>query len=103
MSTSRRSSSQGIPEGRASGEGYISKQHSWFQALALILAIAAAVGVALYTLRPPDVVPTNAPTTEFSAERAMEDLEAIADEPRPVGSQEHAQMREYLLAQIRAL
>jgi hypothetical protein len=33
----------------------------------------------------------------------MEDLEAIADEPRPVGSQEHAQMREYLLAQIRAL
>jgi hypothetical protein len=61
------------------------------------------VGVALYTLRPPDVVPTNAPTTEFSAERAMEDLEAIADEPRPVGSQEHAQMREYLLAQIRAL
>ena len=102
MSTSR-SSSQGIPEGRASGEGYISNKHSWFQALALKLAIAAAVGVALYTLRPPDVVPTNAPTTEFSAERAMEDLEAIADEPRPVGSQEHAQMREYLLAQIRAL
>jgi hypothetical protein len=51
-----------------------------------MLAIAAAVGVALYTLRPPDVVPTNAPPTEFSAERAMEDLEAIADEPRPVGS-----------------
>jgi hypothetical protein len=69
----------------------------------LLLVIVAAVGVALYTLRPPEVVPASASTTEFSAERAMEHLEVVADEPRPVGSPEHAETREYLLREIRAL
>jgi hypothetical protein len=79
------------------------KYRSWLQALALLLAIAVAVAVALYTLRPPEVVPASAPTTAFSAERAMERLEVVADEPRPVGSPEHAETREYLLREIRAL
>ena len=92
-----RRGSQSASEREVSPEGYTSKQRSWPQALALILVIVAAVGVALYTLRPPEVVPASAPTTEFSAEKAMEDLEIIADEPRPVGSREHAETREYLL------
>jgi hypothetical protein len=79
------------------------KYRSWLQALALLLAVVVAVAVALYTLRPPEVVPASAPTTEFSAERAMEHLEVVADEPRPVGSPEHAETREYLLGEIRAL
>lgn len=103
MRTPRSRSSQGDSEREVSREGYISKQRSWLRALVLLLAIVAAVGVALYTLRPPDIVPASAPPTEFSAERAMEDLEVIADEPRPVGSPEHAETREYLLGEIRAL
>jgi hypothetical protein len=103
MSNFRRRS-QGSPEREAPREEYIFiTQRFWLQALALLLAIAIAVGVALYTLRPPEVVPASAPTTEFSAERAMEDLKAIADHPHPVGSQEHAETREYLLGEIRAL
>ena len=69
----------------APNEEFASERRSWPQALALLVAIAAAVGLALYTLRPPEVVPASAPTTEFSAQRAMKDLQAIADEPRPVG------------------
>jgi len=98
-----RRGSQSASEREVSPEGYTSEQRSWPQALALILVIVAAVGVALYTLRPPEVVPASAPTTEFSAEKAMEDLEIIADEPRPVGSREHAETREYLLREIREL
>jgi hypothetical protein len=63
-------------------EEYMSERRSWLQTLVVLVAIAAAVGVTLYTLRPPEVVPASAPTTEFSAERAMEDLRVIADEPR---------------------
>jgi hypothetical protein len=81
----------------------MAERRSWLQALVLLVGVAAAVGVALYTLRPPDVVSASAPTTEFSAEQAMEQLEVIADEPRPVGSQEHQEVREYILGEIRAL
>jgi hypothetical protein len=69
----------------------------------VFVAIAAAVGIALYTLRPPEVVPAGAPTTEFSAERAMEHLKVIADEPRPVGSKDHEEVRQYILREIREL
>ena len=96
-------SNQSVSGREVSREGDISRQRSWSQALMLFLVISAAVGVALYTLRPPEVVPASASTAEFSAERAMEDLEVIADEPRPVGSQGHAHTREYLLGEIRAL
>jgi hypothetical protein len=75
----------------------------WSRALVLLATIGAAVGLALYQFVPPAVVPASAPATEFSAERAMEDLEVIADEPRPVGSPGHAETREYLMGEMRAL
>ena len=98
-----RTNGQGVSESGASHGGDISKQRSWAQTLVVLLAIAAAVGVALYTLRPPEVVPANAPTTEFSAERAMKNLKILAKGPRPVGSQGHAEAQRYILKEIRAL
>jgi hypothetical protein len=71
--------------------------------LTLLAAIAVALAVALYLFVPPAVVPASAPATGFSAQRAMKDLQAIADEPRPVGSEGHAETREYVLEEIRAL
>ena len=53
--------------------------------------------------RPPAPVPASAPPTEFSAERAMGHVREIARRPRLVGSAEHARVREYLLAELRAL
>jgi len=56
-------SSQGVSDSRAAREGNISKRRSRLQPLVVFVAIAAAVGIALYTLRPPEVVPAGAPTT----------------------------------------
>jgi hypothetical protein len=38
-------------------EEYVSERRSWLQTLVVLVAIAAAVGVTPYTLRPPEVVP----------------------------------------------
>ena len=64
---------------------------------------AVAVGAALYCLVPPRVVPNTAPSTEFSAERAMKHLEVIAREPHPTGSAANAQTRNYLVGQLNSL
>jgi hypothetical protein len=44
-----------------------------------------------------------APADDFSAARAMAHIETIADEPRPVGSAQHAEARAYLLEQLASL
>src|SRR6266540_4373679 len=71
-----------------------SMRSAFFCGLALILLCAALI--ALFD-RPPRPVPATAPATEFSAERAMEHVRAIAQRPRPSGSAEHARVRQYLI------
>jgi acetylornithine deacetylase/succinyl-diaminopimelate desuccinylase-like protein len=86
---------------------------SLFPAVALCL-LAGAVGLTMALILPPAPRPADAPTctsgdkcqwiTEFSAGRAMQDLAVIAQEPHPMGvSQAHAEVRDYLLSEIRAL
>jgi hypothetical protein len=55
--------------------------------------------VAVSYLVPPAVVPASAPVTEFSAERAIENLKVIAREPHPTGSIANARVRDYLVEQ----
>ena len=62
----------------------------------LLVAIAA-----LSYLVPPAVVPAYAPVTEFSAERAIENLKVIAREPHPTGSIANARVRDYLVEQLK--
>jgi len=64
-------------------------------ALALLLGVVALQGP-----RPVDVA---APATAFSAERAMIDVREIAQRPHPVGSADHARVRDYLLRRMTAL
>ena len=52
-------------------------------------------------LVPPAVVPASAPVTEFSAERAIENLKVIAREPHPTGSVANARVRDYLVEQLK--
>ncbi len=77
------------------------------QILISCLAFCILGGAALLTIAlisPPAPLPIEAPATEFSAGRAIRDLEVIAREPHPMGvSQAHAEVRDYLLTQIRAL
>lgn len=54
-------------------------------------------------LRPPDAVPADASPAVFSSGRAMAHVEAIARAPRPMGSDEHARVRAYLVEQLEAL
>ncbi len=62
----------------------------------LLVAIAA---LSYFVL--PAVVPASAPVTEFSAERAIENLKVIAREPHPTGSIANARVRDYLVEQLK--
>lgn len=72
--------------------------------VALALAVlAAAFMIAFAASQPPAAKPATAPAAEFSGERAMADIRAIARAPRPTGSAEHARVRAYLMARMRSL
>lgn len=81
------------------------KKQSQIQLSILVLfLLGCAVALTLFLFSPPKPLPVDSPATNFSAERATRDLEFIARKPHPMGvSQAHADVREYLLTQIRAL
>jgi len=64
--------------------------------IALLVALLGALLIACLSERTPTPLPANVAATTFSAGRALVDLEEIAREPRVVGSNWHAQSREYL-------
>lgn len=72
----------------------------------VVLALVLLVGgswAALAPYQPPAPVPASASAEDFSAERAFAHVQRIAREPHPVGSAEHARVREYLLAELEGL
>jgi hypothetical protein len=73
------------------------------RSIVVTLIIAAAVFAGLSSLAMPPVVPSSAPATEFSAERAMEHIRVIAQEPHPVGSPEIAEVRAYIISQLEGM
>jgi hypothetical protein len=62
---------------------------------ALVLALVAFVTV--HAIAPPAARPASAPETEFSAQRALVHVAAIAKAPHPVGTPAHEEVRAYLL------
>ena len=69
--------------------------------LLLVMMLSVLLGFAQF--KTPAVVPTSAPATEFSAERAMTKLQVIAHQSRLIGSPANAQIRAYLMQQISAM
>ena len=67
----------------------------------LLAAIVAAA--ALFVAAPPAPLPASAAAGEFSAERAMAHVEAVAATVHPMGSAGHTDARAYLLDELRAL
>lgn len=59
--------------------------------------------VALWGIRPPRPVAASAPETEFSAERALVHVRAIARRPHPAGSSANEEVKAYLVAQLSTL
>jgi hypothetical protein len=71
-----------------------------------LLSAAFVVGLGLAAIvlgGPPSPVPASAPPSEFSAERAMADVEQIAQRPHPVGSPDHPRVRDYVAGAIARL
>lgn len=54
----------------------------------------------IYMLAPPGAVTAAAPPSDFSSGRAMKHLEVISSKPHPVGSLEHAGVRDYILREL---
>jgi acetylornithine deacetylase/succinyl-diaminopimelate desuccinylase-like protein len=71
-----------------------------FLFLFLLLLVSLAMCV---SQQPPNSPPASAPPAEFSAERAFRHVEALAREPRPVGTPAHARARKYIVGELQAL
>ncbi len=69
----------------------------------LVGSLASALLIAVLTLQVPAPVGADAAATAFSAERAMVDVREIAQRPHPVGSADHARVRDLLLQRMAAL
>ncbi|HSL83526.1 MAG TPA: M28 family peptidase, partial [Thermoanaerobaculia bacterium] len=65
-----------------------------------LLLLAGVSWLAVALVRPPEPVPASAPPGDFSAERALEHVRALASEPRPVGSAAHDRARDYVLDRL---
>lgn len=72
-------------------------------ALVLLLLVAGTAWLGVARLDPPPVRPASAPAEAFSAERAMEHVEAIARQPRAVGTDAHDAARAYVVSELEAL
>jgi hypothetical protein len=67
---------------------------------ALFGAIALLTALSIYRLNPPDKAAATTPLAEFSSARAMEHVRSISAAPHPLGSAGHAQVRDYICAQL---
>jgi hypothetical protein len=66
------------------------------------VAITFLVAFSLYSYVPPPAVPADAPPAEFSSARAMKHLEAITKRTHPAGTVENAQVRDYIIQELRS-
>lgn len=68
--------------------------------LAILLVLTV---VSLYQLTPPPILPADAPSVEFSAERAYVHMQAMDVGPHWTGSDGNAQIRDYIAGQLRSM
>jgi hypothetical protein len=67
--------------------------------LAFVFVILVSL-LSIYMSRPPAAVAADAPLAEFSSGRAMQHLKSIGRAPHPMGSSEHAFVRDYIVKQL---
>src|SRR5215471_17909929 len=79
------------------------RRDSVFTALVMWFLVATLIACSLWGTRPPNAVPASASPQEFSAERAMKHVRAIAAVPHPIGSPANDAVRKYLIEQLTAL
>jgi Peptidase family M28 len=67
------------------------------------LGLGLVAFLTVWLQHPPASVSATAAATEFSAERALQHVAAIAKAPRPIGSVNHAAARDHIFQQLSAL
>jgi Peptidase family M28 len=72
----------------------------WFLRTVMAVALVVILVVGLLPVMPLKVTPASAPQNEFSAERAMQDLQVVAAAPHAAGSPAQVKVRDYILAQL---
>jgi hypothetical protein len=73
------------------------------QAIILLFGLLALVSIGIYQTIPPKPKLLSTPESAFSSARAMSHVRRIGAKPHPTGSPENAEVREYLISQIKAL
>lgn len=73
----------------------------WISRLAALIALCIVPALALMQIAPP--APRDGGEHEFSATRALAHVKRVARAPHPVGSAEHAVVRDYIVAELTRL
>jgi hypothetical protein len=81
----------------------IRREGSSLSVLPLLVCIGIALMLVGLALRTPAPRPAAAPATLFSAERAMQNVRAIAQRPHPIGSADAARVRDYIAGRLQSL
>ncbi|MBD0293033.1 MAG: M28 family peptidase [Jiangellaceae bacterium] len=79
------------------------RRRSWWVGVAGLAALLLVAIASVLVMAPTAPAGVDAPADDFSAARAMAHIETIADDPRPVGSAQHAEARAYLLEKLASL
>ncbi len=80
-----------------------SKLAKWVKGIGIPIVILGAILIGMLQIQAPPAAGPDAPSEDFSAARAMEKLKVIAKEPHPVGTPAHDEVRDYLMAELKAL
>lgn len=70
--------------------------------IAVVLLLAFLIGLSIYAQEPPSPKTAEVSASEYSAGRAMKYLSVIAAKPHPSGSAAQAEVRDYLMNELRA-
>jgi hypothetical protein len=79
------------------------RRSSWWMGGAAPVALVFVAIASTLSMAPTAPLGADAPAEVFSAARVMTHIETIAENPRPIGSAEHAEARAYLLEQLASL
>ena len=81
----------------------LNQRTSIHQVIGCIVVCVIAIFIGMDTLTQPELVSSDAPDTQFSAERAMEHLKIIAKAPHPVGSSANRDVMNYIVDQLKIM
>lgn len=79
------------------------KYMKWATTGTVLIMIVGSILLGLSQVQAPNTAGLHAPLDAFSAARAMTKVKQIAQEPHPIMTEEHDQVRDYLIAELKSL